>query len=171
MKLHSEEAEIHQFIEQSGMYMSLCIQPKPPWLYMQTKLGTKVEEGGVYPRGKAKTDVQLILSKLLLRRPYSKLSIEICLSDVQVTRSGTEDGLHSFCESNKPLMQAFGIPHGNEKMQFCVVDWELLTLQTHGHGWIYQGFVMLNRLHPNLLSTQGADEDDIITRKHHRVLV
>jgi hypothetical protein len=84
----------------------------------QIKLGTKVEEGGVYPRGEAKTYVQLILFKLkLLRRPYSELSVEICLHDLQLSGSGTEAGLHSFCEStNRPLMQDSRIPHDNEKM-------------------------------------------------------
>lgn len=169
--VQSDGAEIYRLLTQPGEYLNLCLQPKPPWLSILSKIDTEVEEGGGHPHGKDIKYVRLMLFSLLLRRPYSELPIEICVHELHLTRRGMGAGLCSYESTSRPLLQALGITDNNKKMELCMTAREPLILQNQDHGWMSHGFVLLCCCRITLLSAQGADEEVIVTRKHHRVLV
>jgi hypothetical protein len=152
--LQSDGAEIYQLLTQPEEYLNLCQQPKPPWLSILTKIDTKVAEG-VHRHGEEIKNAQLIM-KLQLRRPYSELTIEICMHMLHLTTRGREAGLHSFYRSTRrPFLQAPGIPHNNKKDELSGAVRELMILQTQGYGLIYHGFVLICCFHATLLPDCG----------------
>jgi hypothetical protein len=87
----SDRADICQLFTKTGEYLSVQLQPKPPWLYILINKDIEDEERGVHRHVEELASVQMLLFTLSLRKAYSELLqvyTDLALTDFVVQSDG-----------------------------------------------------------------------------------